>query len=185
MTQAVQGNLVTGGDKRSAKGLVGWVANRPMRMKFLMVIAVGALVAAGVGVTGMLGMSSMQAKRSRCTRRAWCRSPSSTVIAFLIIALAIGLFLSRLVVNAVTKVGAVVAALGAGDLTRSAGVSSRDEIGRMATALDDATGRLRESFGVATASQLTSAGVTESRQAANEVARMASELQQVVSQFTV
>jgi hypothetical protein len=42
-----------------------------------------------------------------------------------------------------------------------------------------------ESGGVATASQLTGGGMTESRHAANEVARMASELPQIVSQLTV
>ncbi|NJC66915.1 methyl-accepting chemotaxis protein [Planosporangium flavigriseum] len=79
----------------------------------------------------------------------------------LIVALLIGLYLARIVVKAVTKVAGAVRALGNGDLTRSADVSGKDEIGRMAADLDEATGRLRQSLGVVAGSSHALAGASE------------------------
>ncbi|WP_308441116.1 methyl-accepting chemotaxis protein [Planosporangium mesophilum] len=297
---------VPSGQVRSAKGLVGWFANRSMRAKFLLVIAIGAVVAVGDGTTALSGMSSMQAKsdqmytqnlvpintlaaiqsnflnariavlnasvstdpkavenylnkipaqeaaiekafqeyssanrpgretsvatlrqsltdyrqirdnkmapaarrgdtaayrqardeaqpamdkinnslaeltRLETTDAAAANKASGTsyssartkVVLFLLIGLLIdlltGLFLARMVVNAVKKVGAVVAALGKGDLTRSAGITSRDEIGRMAAELDDAAARLRRSMGVVSGSSQALAGASEQLSAVSD-----------------
>ncbi|GII25887.1 methyl-accepting chemotaxis protein [Planosporangium mesophilum] len=99
-------------------------------------------------------------------------SARTKVVLFLLIGLLIdlltGLFLARMVVNAVKKVGAVVAALGKGDLTRSAGITSRDEIGRMAAELDDAAARLRRSMGVVSGSSQALAGASEQLSAVSD-----------------
>ena len=87
------------------------------------------------------------------------------LIAVLVLGVALatglGLVQSQLVVAAVRRVGHVAEALGQGDLTRSAGVRSRDEIGRMASALDQATAQLRESIGVVAGSSQSLAAVAE------------------------
>ncbi len=41
-------------------GIGGWLANRPMAVKFLLVIGVTAVVAVAVAVTAMNGMSAMR-----------------------------------------------------------------------------------------------------------------------------
>jgi methyl-accepting chemotaxis protein len=85
-------------------------------------------------------------------------SARTTLITVLVVGLLIGLvlalYVARLVVGAVRKVSYVAEGLAAGDLTRSADVDARDELGRMAQALDAATGNLREAIGaVATSSE--------------------------------
>jgi methyl-accepting chemotaxis protein len=69
--------------------------------------------------------------------------------------------LVRSIVRPVQRVGSVVAALAGGDLTQRTGVRSRDELGRMAGALDDAIAGLRESMHTmaANADTLASAAV--------------------------
>ncbi|SDY80639.1 methyl-accepting chemotaxis protein [Micromonospora pattaloongensis] len=54
--------------------------------------------------------------------------------------------LTRSIIRPVRRVGHVVAGLAEGDLTRRTGVSSRDELGRMAAGLDQAMERLSSSF---------------------------------------
>jgi len=94
----------------------------------------------------------------------------------LLLALALGLYQSRVVAGAVRKVGSLAEALGRGDLTRTAEVSSRDEIGRMAAALDGATVRLRESVGVvATSSHSLAAAAEELSGASQQIATSADE----------
>ncbi|MBO3742840.1 methyl-accepting chemotaxis protein [Actinoplanes flavus] len=66
----------------------------------------------------------------------------------LALAVAFGLFVSRRIVASLRRVSHVVDGLAVGDLTRTAAVSSRDELGTMAAGLDTATTRLRETVGV-------------------------------------
>jgi methyl-accepting chemotaxis protein len=98
------------------------------------------------------------------------------LVVGLLVALALGLFQSRVVAGAVRRVGSLAEALGRGDLTRTAEVNSRDEIGRMAAALDGATARLRESVGVvATSSQSLAAAAEELSGASQQIATSADE----------
>ena len=76
----------------------------------------------------------------------------------LVLAALFGLMIARGIVQRVRKVSEVVDALAAGDLTRSAGVTSRDEIGMMAGGLDRATATLRETIGKIGGSSQTLAG---------------------------
>jgi methyl-accepting chemotaxis protein len=83
------------------------------------------------------------------------------LIAGLLLAVAFGLFVGRNIVNALRRVAGVVAALASRDLTRSAGISSRDEIGQMAAGLDYATAGLRETVGQLTTNSQTLAGAAD------------------------
>ncbi|UOY00626.1 methyl-accepting chemotaxis protein [Blastococcus sp. PRF04-17] len=59
-------------------------------------------------------------------------------------ALGVGLLVARAIATGVGKVQAVAEALAAGDLTKSSGLTTRDELGRMGQSLDAAVGQLRE-----------------------------------------
>jgi len=90
-------------------------------------------------------------KRRADSATAVYDSARTMVVAFLVIgvllSVAFGLFVSRRIVGSLRRVSDVVDGLAAGDLTRSAGIASRDEIGTMAAGLDAASIRLRETVG--------------------------------------
>jgi methyl-accepting chemotaxis protein len=103
------------------------------------------------------------------------RSARTAVIIFLILGLilatAFGLFVARKIVFALGRVSHVVDGIATGDLTRSAGVSSRDEIGTMAGGLDSATVRLRETIGqLASNSQTLAGAATELSAVSQQIA---------------
>ncbi|WP_412740261.1 methyl-accepting chemotaxis protein [Krasilnikovia sp. MM14-A1259] len=87
------------------------------------------------------------------------RTARTATIAFLlgglVLSVAFGLFVSRRIVGVLHRVSTVIDGMAAGDLTRSAGVTSRDELGRMAAGLDTATSRVRETIGALSASSQT------------------------------
>jgi methyl-accepting chemotaxis protein len=58
-------------------------------------------------------------------------------------ALGLGMIMARTMVTTIRKVSSVIDGLAAGDLTRSADVATTDEVGRMATALDQAIANIR------------------------------------------
>jgi len=88
------------------------------------------------------------------------------LVAGLLLGTAFALYMARLIVTPVGRVAQVLTALAGGDLTRSAGVVSRDEIGVMAHALDNATTRLRATMGTVGQSSVSladaAAGLAES-----------------------
>ena len=94
------------------------------------------------------------------------------IIAFLIIgslvALGLTLAVTRAIVSAVRRVSEVIDGLAVGDLTRSADVSTNDELGQMATALNTATATLRQTLAsvAGNASALAEASGEQSRVAA-------------------
>ncbi|NEK60603.1 HAMP domain-containing protein, partial [Geodermatophilus sabuli] len=65
------------------------------------------------------------------------------LVAGAVLALAAGLAVARLVTAGLRRVQHVTEGLAAGDLTRTAGVTSRDEVGRMGASLDQAVVELR------------------------------------------
>ena len=69
------------------------------------------------------------------------------LIAGLAVALGIGLLVARSIVSGLNRVRVVAEALQQGDLTRTAGLTSTDEVGRMGAALDAAIVQLRELIG--------------------------------------
>ena len=80
------------------------------------------------------------------------------LVVGLLLAVTFGLFVSRSIVSALRRVSEVVAAIARRDLTRTAGVSSRDEIGQMAQGLDTASAGLRETVGQLNGNSQTLAG---------------------------
>ncbi len=67
------------------------------------------------------------------------------------LALGLGVFIARGIVRSLNRVRSVCEGLAAGDLTRTTGLESEDEPGRMGRALDEALGRLYktpEQFGL-------------------------------------
>jgi methyl-accepting chemotaxis protein len=101
--------------------------------------------------------------------------------AGLIVALGLGLLVARSIVRALTKVKDVCDGLAAGDLTRTAGLTSRDEPGRMGQALDSAMVKLRltvttingSAFTLASASEEMSSVATQMASSAEETSAQA------------
>lgn len=76
--------------------------------------------------------------------------------AGLTLAVLFALLVARQLVRAVSRVAHVVAGIAVGDLTRTADVHGRDELGTMAGALNTATGQLRASMQAVGASSTSS-----------------------------
>jgi methyl-accepting chemotaxis protein len=89
------------------------------------------------------------ARQRQDAAQAAYETARTMTIAILVVGLALAvlfaLYVSRGMVVAVRSVSRVVEGLAVGDLTRTAGVRQRDEVGRMAAALDTAIERLRGS----------------------------------------
>ncbi|MFB9955516.1 methyl-accepting chemotaxis protein [Cellulomonas denverensis] len=69
---------------------------------------------------------------------------AALLVAGAALSLLIGEWVARRVRRTVTQVTRLAEGLAEGDLTRSSGVTTRDEVGRMAAALDAGVGRLRD-----------------------------------------
>ncbi|MFI1996955.1 methyl-accepting chemotaxis protein [Actinoplanes sp. NPDC020271] len=93
------------------------------------------------------------------------------LVAGLGIALALGSLIAQSIVRALHKVKAVCDSLAAGDLTRTAGLTSRDEPGLMAASLDTAVGKLRETVTTIGGSAATLSAASE------ELSAVSSQLQ--------
>ncbi|GAA1634562.1 methyl-accepting chemotaxis protein [Actinoplanes couchii] len=83
------------------------------------------------------------------------------LVAGIAAALALGAFVSRAIVRSLRRVILVCEGLADGDLTRSTGLTSTDEPGRMGRALDAAILRLRETVSTIGGSAVTLAGASE------------------------
>ncbi|MFI5497305.1 methyl-accepting chemotaxis protein [Actinoplanes sp. NPDC051859] len=71
---------------------------------------------------------------------------ASLLVVSSLLALALGLWVAQRIMRSLERVKTVCDSLAAGDLTRTAGLTSRDEPGRMALALDTAVTRLRQTI---------------------------------------
>ncbi|NIZ92633.1 methyl-accepting chemotaxis protein [Kineococcus rubinsiae] len=104
----------------------------------------------------------------------------------LLAAVGAGLLIARRIVAGLRRVQHVAEGLEGGDLTRTAALDSRDEVGRTAASLDAAVGRLSElvrtidgaSSGVATAAQQMSAISTQIAAGAEETSAQAAAVAQ-------
>ncbi|AEV85114.1 methyl-accepting chemotaxis protein [Actinoplanes sp. SE50] len=83
------------------------------------------------------------------------------LVAGLALALGLGVFVARSIVRSLNKVKAVCEALAGNDLTRTTGMTSRDETGQMGRALDTAVGALRQAVTTIEGSAVTLAGASE------------------------
>jgi methyl-accepting chemotaxis protein len=89
---------------------------------------------------------------------------------------ALGWVITRSVVRPLRRVGTVVAAMADGDLRGSTGVTSKDEVGRMAAALEASMATMRELIAGIGDSSTTLASATEELSAtAQDMARLAGE----------
>jgi methyl-accepting chemotaxis protein len=79
----------------------------------------------------------------------------------IVLALGLGFVVARGIVRALTAVKDVCDALAAGDLTRSTGLTTRDETGRMGAALDSAMGTLRQAVSTIDGSATSLASASE------------------------
>ncbi|MFI5895041.1 methyl-accepting chemotaxis protein [Actinoplanes sp. NPDC051513] len=84
-----------------------------------------------------------------------------TLTVGLVLALAIGVIVARKIVQSLTKVTYVCDGLADGDLTRSTGLDTGDEPGRMGRALDTALTRLRQTIATIEGSATSLAGASE------------------------
>jgi methyl-accepting chemotaxis protein len=100
------------------------------------------------------------------------RSARTTTIVILVggvlLSLMFGIYVARAIVGSLRRVNDVVDAIAAGDLTRSAAIDSRDEIGQMARGLDAASERLRETVSHIGASSQTLAGAAQELSAVSQ-----------------
>ena len=114
------------------------------------------------------------------------------LVVGLALAVAVGVVVARTIVTGLTRVQQVANALEQGDLTRSAGVVSKDEVGRMGAALDNAVHRLREMVGtidessgsLAAAAEEMSATTTQIASTAEETAAQAGVVSAAAEQVT-
>ncbi|WP_380031123.1 methyl-accepting chemotaxis protein [Dactylosporangium vinaceum] len=81
---------------------------------------------------------------STSTQARW--TTSIALLLGLVVFLAIAIPIGRAIIRPVRRVQSVLEALAKGDLTQQAGVTGRDEIGRMAASLDEATASIRRSI---------------------------------------
>jgi methyl-accepting chemotaxis protein len=85
----------------------------------------------------------------------------AVLVIGLLLALALGILVARGIVRSLTKVKEVCDSLAAGDLTRTTGLSSRDEPGMMGRALDSAMLKLRQTVSTINGSAATLASSSE------------------------
>ncbi|MGY1741518.1 MULTISPECIES: methyl-accepting chemotaxis protein [unclassified Blastococcus] len=97
-------------------------------------------------------------------------------VAGVVVLALLGWVVTRSVVGPLRRVGALVAGLAEGDLRGSAGVTSRDEVGRMATALEASMASMRQVVTAIGDSSATLASATEELSAsAQDLSRLAVE----------
>ncbi|MEU8664250.1 methyl-accepting chemotaxis protein [Actinoplanes philippinensis] len=102
------------------------------------------------------------------------------IVAGALLALGLGVAVARRIVRSLTRVRGVCEALADGDLTRTSGVTSRDEPGQMAQALDRAVENLRRTVQTIDGSATALAGAAE--QMSSTALQMAASAEQASSQ---
>jgi methyl-accepting chemotaxis protein len=116
-------------------------------------------------LTAMDRSETADAAKNAAAAQAGYRSSRTTAIITLtvglVLALTVGFIVARKIVQALSKVTYVCDGLADGDLTRSTGLTSRDEPGRMAQALDTALARLRQTVTTIEGSATSLAGASE------------------------
>ncbi|MCW2567340.1 MAG: putative methyl-accepting chemotaxis protein, partial [Mycobacterium sp.] len=105
------------------------------------------------------------------------------LLAGLAVAVALALFIARLITGALHKVQEVLTGVADGDLTRTADVHSKDELGAMAAALTRATGSMREAVGAMAGN--ADALASSSEQLAGASQQIAASAEEASTQATV
>jgi methyl-accepting chemotaxis protein len=104
------------------------------------------------------------ARNAAAAKSAYESSRLTAILALVIgvlLALGLGALVARRIVQSLSKVQAVCEALADGDLTRTSGLTSRDEPGQMGRALDAAVTRLRQTVATIDESATSLASASE------------------------
>ncbi|MET0424944.1 MAG: methyl-accepting chemotaxis protein [Actinoplanes sp.] len=116
-------------------------------------------------LTTMDGLETADAAKNAAAAKSGYESSRLTAIVTLtiglIVALGAGLMVARKIVQSLTRVTYVCDGLADGDLTRSTGLDTRDEPGRMARSLDTAMSKLRQTVLTIEGSAASLAGASE------------------------
>jgi methyl-accepting chemotaxis protein len=123
------------------------------------------------------GEDAIAAEQQTTAQRATAITLSLIVAAAGVLVLALlGWVITRSVVRPLKKVGAVIDALADGDLRATTDIASKDEVGRMAAALETSMGTMRTVMAAIGDSSTTLASATEQLSAsAQDMARLADE----------
>jgi methyl-accepting chemotaxis protein len=127
-----------------------------------------------------IGAAAEEAVQHSAAQRSTAITLSLVVAGIGVVVLSLlGWVITRSVVGPLRRVGAVVAALAEGDLRGTTGVTSKDEVGTMATALEASMANMREVIAAIGDSSTTLASATEELSAtAQDMARAADESSQ-------
>jgi methyl-accepting chemotaxis protein len=113
----------------------------------------------------LIAAEAAAAAKSAKAAKSDYQSSRTTVIVLLIIgcllALGLGLWVARNIVRSLSKVKNVCDGLAEGDLTRTTGLTSRDEPGQMGRSLDEALNRLRQTVSTIDGSAASLASASE------------------------
>jgi methyl-accepting chemotaxis protein len=136
------------------------------------------------GLTTMDGLETADAAKNAAAAKSGYESSRTTSIITLtvglILALTVGVIVARKIVQSLSKVTYVCDGLADGDLTRSTGLDTRDEPGRMARSLDTALTRLRQTITTIEGSATSLAGASE--QMSSTAANIAASAEQTSTQ---
>lgn len=100
--------------------------------------------------------STAESSANAAVRMVWLVTGIGLVLLVLL-----GLWIARLLSTSIGQVRDALVALAGGDLRASAGVTSRDEVGQMSIALDEAQASLRDAMGQIAGTSTTLAGSAE------------------------
>jgi methyl-accepting chemotaxis protein len=110
-------------------------------------------------------IESNDARRAAASARSQYDTSRIEIAALLVLgvvlACGLGVFVARSIIRSLIRVKQVCEGLAVGDLTRSAGLTSRDEVGQMGRALDTAMSNLRETVATISESATSLAGASE------------------------
>jgi methyl-accepting chemotaxis protein len=116
-------------------------------------------------VTLLTQAESASAGQAAAAARSGYRTSRAQSVALLVagmlLAVGLGIYITRAIVRALDKVKHVCDGLAAGDLTRHAGLATRDEPGQMGRALDTAMTQLRQTVARIDGSATSLAAATE------------------------
>jgi methyl-accepting chemotaxis protein len=120
--------------------------------------------------------AAANAARAKATYRSGRTISLIVLVAGVLLALSAGVIVARKIVSALRQVEDVCHALAGGDLTRTTGITSHDEPGRMGRALDSAVATLRTTVATIDGSAQSLAGASEEMStAATSIAASAEE----------
>jgi methyl-accepting chemotaxis protein len=121
--------------------------------------------ALATGLDDLVGIETAAAQSQNVSSRDTYRSSVMTALAVLVVgllvALGLGVWMARGISRSLDKVKNVCAGLAAGDLTRSSGLTARDEPGQMGQSLDNAMVNLRRTVSTIDGSATSLAGASE------------------------